>query len=536
MEEKQITLQIDGHFITVPEGSTILEAACKIGINIPTLCHIDLKGTCIKNNPASCRICVVEVAGRRNLAPACATRCTEGMVVKTSTLRVMNARKVVAELILSDHPNDCLTCPKCGNCELQTLALRFNIREMPFNGGELSPRKREVTSSIVRNMDKCIFCRRCESVCNDVQTVGALGAICRGFNTTIAPAFDRMMKDSECTYCGQCVAVCPVGALTERDYTNRLLDDLADPDKIVIVQTAPAVRAALGEEFGLPPGTLVTGKMVYALRELGFDYVFDTDFAADLTIMEEGSEILNRLTRYLDGDKSVRLPILTSCCPAWVNFFEHHFPDMLDIPSTARSPQQMFGSIAKSYWAEKMGIPREKLVVVSIMPCLAKKYECDRDEFKVNGVPDVDYSISTRELARLIKRQTYDTGIGNLLHDFFGRKLTFFDQCLATVNGFFPFVAFYINKDSRFCITARIDYCINLRHFSTDRRVNCCRNEAGRFGNLRAYLHHITFCYYRFGRCANVLPQQNNCLCRNFRCDDRLMCRQFIFVWMNSTN
>ena len=199
MEEKQITLQIDGHFITVPEGSTILEAACKIGINIPTLCHIDLKGTCIKNNPASCRICVVEVAGRRNLAPACATRCTEGMVVKTSTLRVMNARKVVAELILSDHPNDCLTCPKCGNCELQTLALRFNIREMPFNGGELSPRKREVTSSIVRNMDKCIFCRRCESVCNDVQTVGALGAIRRGFNTTIAPAFDRMMKDSECT-------------------------------------------------------------------------------------------------------------------------------------------------------------------------------------------------------------------------------------------------------------------------------------------------------------------------------------------------
>ena len=289
MEEKQITLQIDGHFITVPEGSTILEAAIKIGINIPTLCHIDLKGTCIKNNPASCRICVVEVMGRRNLAPACATRCTEGMVVKTSTLRVMNARKVVAELILSDHPNDCLTCPKCGNCELQTLALRFNIREMPFNGGELSPRKREITASIVRNMDKCIFCRRCESVCNDVQTVGALGAIRRGFNTTIAPAFDRMMTESECTYCGQCVAVCPVGALTERDYTNRLLDDLANPDKVVIVQTAPAVRAALGEEFGFPPGTLVTGKMVYALRELGFDYVFDTDFAADLTIMEEGS-------------------------------------------------------------------------------------------------------------------------------------------------------------------------------------------------------------------------------------------------------
>lgn len=414
MENKQVTLQIDRHFITVPQESTILEAARKIGIDIPTLCHINLKGTCIKNNPASCRICVVEVEGRKNLAPACATRCEEGMIVRTSTLRVMNARKVVAELILSDHPNECLTCPKSGDCELQSLALRFNIREMPFNGGELSPRKREVTSSIVRNMDKCIFCRRCESVCNDVQTVGALGAIRRGFNTTIAPAFDRMMVESECTYCGQCVAVCPVGALTERDHTNRLVEDLANPNKVVIVQTAPAVRAALGEEFGLPAGTLVTGKMVSALKELGFDYVFDTDFAADLTIIEESAEILERLTRYLDGDKSVRLPILTSCCPAWVNFFEYHFPDMLDIPSTARSPQQMFGSIAKSYWAEKMNISRDKLVVVSVMPCLAKKYECDREEFKVNGNPDVDYSISTRELARLIKR----ANIGfNLLPD-----------------------------------------------------------------------------------------------------------------------
>ena len=408
METKEITLQIDRHSITVPAGTTILEAATEIGINIPTLCHIDLKGTCIKNNPASCRICVVEVEGRRNLAPACATKCTEGMVVRTSTLRVMNARKVVAELILSDHPNDCLTCPKSGNCELQNLALRFNVREMPFNGGELSLRKREVTSSIVRNMDKCIFCRRCESVCNDVQTVGALGAVRRGFNTTIAPAFDKKMSESECTYCGQCVAVCPVGALTERDHTNRLLEDLDNPDKVVIVQTAPAVRVALGEEFGMPAGTQVTGKMVYALRELGFNYVFDTDFAADLTIMEEGTEVLERLGRFLNGDKNVCLPILTSCCPAWVNFFEHHFPDLLDIPSTARSPQQMFGSIAKTYWAEKMGIPREKLVVVSIMPCLAKKYECDREEFKVNGNPDVDYSIYTRELARLIRYANID--------------------------------------------------------------------------------------------------------------------------------
>ena len=216
MEENKINLTIDRHSLSVPEGTTILEAAKLVGIDIPTLCHIDLKGTCVKNAPASCRVCVVEVQGRRNLAPACSTKCTEGMVVKTSTLRVMNARKIVTELLLSDHPNECLTCPKSGDCELQNLALRFNIREMPFNGGELSLRKRETTASIVRNMDKCIFCRRCESVCNEVQTVGALGAIRRGFNTTIAPAFDKMMTESECTYCGQCVAVCPVGALTER--------------------------------------------------------------------------------------------------------------------------------------------------------------------------------------------------------------------------------------------------------------------------------------------------------------------------------
>ncbi len=316
----------------------------------------------------------------------------------------MNARKVVAELILSDHPNDCLICSKSGKCELQKLAIRFNLREMPFLGGEQSLRKKEITPSIVRDMNKCIFCRRCESVCNHVQTVGALGAVRRGFNTTIAPAFDKMMIESECTYCGQCVAVCPVGALTEHDHTNKLLLDLEDKTKTVIVQTAPAVRAALGEEFGLKPGTLVTGKMVSALRELGFAKVFDTDFAADLTILEEGSEILERLNKFLNGDKSVRIPILTSCCPAWVNFFEHYFPDMLDIPSTSRSPQQMFGAIAKTYWAEKTGIKRENLVVVSIMPCLAKKYECAREEFKTNGNPDVDYSLTTRELATLIKR------------------------------------------------------------------------------------------------------------------------------------
>ena len=406
--EQMIKLQIDRHTIEVAQGTTLLSAAQSAGINIPTLCHLDMKDMCIKNAPASCRVCVVEIQGRKNLAPACATRCENGMIVHTSSPRVMNARKTVVELILSDHPNDCLICAKSGKCELQNLATRMNIREMPFAGGATSSHKSEHSASIVRNMDKCIYCRRCESMCNDIQTVGALAAVNRGFVATISPAFGKALRDSECTYCGQCVAVCPVGALTEVDNSNRLLADLADPSKIVIVQTAPAVRAAMGEEFGLPAGTSVTGKMVAALRELGFYKVFDTDFAADLTIMEEGTELLNRLNRFLQGAPDVCMPILSSCCPAWVNFFEHQFPDLLNIPSTARSPQQMFGSIAKNYWAEKMHIRREDLIVVSIMPCLAKKYECSREEFKTNGDPDVNYSLSTRELATLIKRANID--------------------------------------------------------------------------------------------------------------------------------
>ncbi len=402
-----ITLTIDNRAVSVPKGTTILDAAASIGIQIPALCHMDLKSTCVQNAPASCRICVVEVEGRRNLAPSCATLAMDGMVVRTNSARVVRARKTVAELILSDHPNDCLTCPKCNHCELQKLVTRFNIRRMTYQG-EQSLRKKEETVAITRNMDKCILCRRCESMCNQVQTVGVLGAVRRGFDTTIAPTFDRMFKDTDCSYCGQCVAVCPTGALMERDNTDRLLDDLCNPDKIVIAQPAPAVRVALGEEFGMAPGTIVTGKLATALRYLGFDHVFDTDFAADLTIMEEGAEILQRLRAHLGGGKGVKLPIMTSCCPAWVNFFEHNYPDLLDYPSSAKSPAQMFGAVAKTYWARKMGIPREKLVVVSIMPCLAKKYECERPEFSVDGNPDVDYSISTRELARLIKRSNID--------------------------------------------------------------------------------------------------------------------------------
>ena len=287
------------------------------------------------------------------------------------------------------------------------MAQQLGVREIPYQG-EQSTYRKDTSPSIIRDVDKCIMCRRCEMMCNDIQTVGALSAVNRGFTSVVAPAFEMNLEKSPCTYCGQCVSVCPTGALTEVDHTRNIINALADPTKTVVVQTAPAVRVALGEEFGMEPGQIVTGKMAAALRQLGFKYVFDTDFAADLTIMEEGTELLGRLSKHLAGDTSVKLPILTSCCPGWVNFFEHNFPDMLDIPSTAKSPQQMFGAIAKSYFAEKIGVDRKNMVVVSIMPCLAKKYECQRDEFKVDGNPDVDFSLSTRELAHLIKQSNID--------------------------------------------------------------------------------------------------------------------------------
>ena len=403
-----LTVHIDGKTTTIPAGGTILDAARKLDIDIPTLCYLNLEDLKVNNKAASCRICVVEVEGRRNLAPACATPATDNMVVKTNTLRVLNARKTVLELLLSDHPKDCLVCAKSGECELQDLAEKFGIRESPYDGGEMSHYRKDVSPSIIRDMDKCIMCRRCETMCNDVQTCGVLSGVNRGFTAVVAPAFEMNLADTVCTNCGQCVAVCPVGALVENDNSWDVVDALADPDKVVIVQTAPAVRAALGEDLGIAPGTSVTGKMAAALRQLGFDHIFDTDFAADLTIMEEGSEFLDRLTRYLNGDQTAKLPILTSCCPGWVKFFEHNFQDMLDVPSTAKSPQQMFGAIAKTYYADLLGIPREKLVVVSVMPCLAKKYERARPEFSVDGNPDVDIVISTRELARLIKRMNID--------------------------------------------------------------------------------------------------------------------------------
>ena len=398
---------IDGKEVETIKGTTILDAAKMIGIKIPSLCFMEIPEMGFKNNCASCRICVVEVVGRKNLVPACATPVTPGMVVNTNTMEVLEKRRNVLELMLSNHPTDCLICAKNGNCDLQTLAREFGIRDIRFKG-KIFEYRREVSPSIVRDLDKCIMCRRCETMCNKVQTCEVLSGINRGFKSIVSTVFEKDLDKTNCTFCGQCVAVCPVGALYEKDYTWQLVKDIANPKKRVVVQVAPAVRVAIGEEFGLPPGTDVTGELVTALKKLGFDEVFDTNFAADLTIMEEAAEFKNRLERHLNGDESVKLPILTSCCPAWVNFIEHHFQDMLDVPSTAKSPQQMFGAVAKNIWGAARGINREDLICVSIMPCLAKKFESGRSEFSENGNPDVDYSISTRELAHLLKQSNID--------------------------------------------------------------------------------------------------------------------------------
>lgn len=403
----EITLTINGREVTVPEGSTILEAAKKLDIWIPTLCHMNLHGTEMDNHPASCRVCVVEVKGRRTLMPSCATPVSEGMEVITNSARVLQARRTIVELLISDHPKACLTCVKSGDCELQDVAIRLGIDDVRITGKSQSTYKLDSTRSLVRDMNKCIMCRRCETMCNEVQKVGALSAVGRGFDAVIQPAFESPLLETRCTHCGQCVAVCPTGALVQKDATWEVIEALADPEKVVVVQTAPSVRVAIGEPFGMEPGSIATGKMATALRMIGFDHVYDTDFTADLTIMEEGTELLQRLNRYLAGEKEA-LPILTSCCPAWVNFLETQYPDLLHVPSTAKSPQQMFGAVVKNYLAEKLGVPREKLVLVSVMPCLAKKTEAARPEFSVDGNPDVDIVLSTRELARLIKLKDID--------------------------------------------------------------------------------------------------------------------------------
>lgn len=397
-----VTLTINNKQVQVEEGATILEAAKKLNIKIPTLCHLNLHDTKMVNQVASCRVCVVEVEGRRNLAPACATPVFNGMVVKTNTLRAIKARRTVVELLLSDHPKDCLVCEKNKNCELQTLAADLEVREIKYEGAISRYPVDRTSQSIVRDLDKCVLCRRCETMCNKVQTVNVLSGVERGFETVVAPAFSLPMTETSCTFCGQCVAVCPTGALTEVNNISKVWSALTDVDKFVVVQTAPAIRVALGEEFGMAPGTVVTGKMVAALRALGFNKVFDTDFAADLTIMEEASEFVHRLQH------GGRLPILTSCCPGWVKFFEHQFSDLLDIPSSCKSPHEMFGAVTKTYLAEKMGIDPKKIVVVSVMPCLAKKYEAARPELSNDGMQDVDIVISTRELAKMLKEAGVD--------------------------------------------------------------------------------------------------------------------------------
>ncbi len=392
-----VTLTINNNQVQVEEGTTVLQAAKLLGINIPTLCHLNLHQG-VENKPGSCRVCMVEIEGRKNLAPSCTTPAANGMIVKTNSIKAIKARRNVVELLLSDHPQNCLLCEKNTNCELQSLAADMGIREVKYKG-EMSTYPKDTSNySITRDLDKCILCRRCETICNEVQTVSALSAVNRGFGTIISPAFGLPLLKTNCTFCGQCVSVCPTGALTEVNNASKVWNALNDKDKLVIVQTAPAVRAALGEEFGLEIGKAVTGKMAAALRSLGFDKVFDTDFAADLTIMEEAAELMGRIT---NGGK---LPLFTSCCPGWINFLEGEFADLLDNPSSCKSPQQMFGAIAKTYFAEKMNIDPKKIVLVSVMPCLAKKYEAARPEMN----NDVDIVLSTRELAKMIREAGID--------------------------------------------------------------------------------------------------------------------------------
>ncbi|MFA5203967.1 MAG: NADH-dependent [FeFe] hydrogenase, group A6 [Lentisphaeria bacterium] len=397
-----VNITIDDIRLQVPKEATILEAAQKANIKIPTLCHLELHNRQTVNQVASCRICVVEVDGRRNLAPACSTKVANNMVIRTHSPRVLKSRRVLLQLLLSNHPKDCLNCYASGSCELQDLANQFHTDKNRFEGESSTFSIETSSEAITRDLNKCIRCRRCETACNDMQTVGVLSGIGRGFNMVVGPAFHDPLQNTQCVFCGQCVKVCPTGALMGKSHIDPVWDAINNPDKVVIVQTAPAVRAALGEEFGMEPGHTVTKQMATGLRRLGFDYVFDTNFAADLTIMEEATEFLHRVQH------GGRLPMLTSCCPAWVKFFEHQFQDLLDVPSTCKSPQEMFGAIAKTYWAQKMGIDPAKIVVVSVMPCLSKKYEASRKELSASGFQDVDYVLSTRELARMFREAGID--------------------------------------------------------------------------------------------------------------------------------
>ena len=393
-----VNIKINGIDVSAPAGSTILEAARLANIDIPTLCF--LKEI---NEIGACRICVVEVKGARSLVASCVYPINEGMEIWTNTPKVIESRKKTLKLILSNHNRKCLSCVRSGDCELQKLCHDYKIDDETFYDGEKTESEIDTSAAhMIRDNSKCILCRRCVAVCAKTQGIGVIGANERGFKTNIGSAFDMGLGETSCVSCGQCIAVCPTGALAEKDYTDEVFAALADPEKYVIVQTAPAVRAALGEEFGLPIGTSVQGKMAAALRKLGFDKVFDTNFAADLTIMEEANEFLGRVK---NGGV---LPMITSCSPGWVKYCEHYFPDMTENLSTCKSPQQMFGATCKTYFAEKMGIDPKNMVVVSVMPCTAKKFEIGRDDQSAAGVADVDIALTTRELARMIKRAGLD--------------------------------------------------------------------------------------------------------------------------------
>ena len=394
---KEVTLTIDNQKVTVFEGTTILEAAKKAGIDIPTLCFLkDI------NEAGDCRMCIVEVEGRKGFATSCIQTVEDGMVVHTHTPNVLEARHVILDLIISNHTKDCLTCTRSGNCELQSLAVKFNVLNVEFTG-EMSKHKiDDLSPSIVRDFNKCILCRRCVAVCKNIQQIGAIDCINRGFDSCISTVDDKSLNDVNCTFCGQCIQACPTGALHEKESINDLWIKLKDPETYVIAQTAPAVRVALGEEFQMDIGTNVTGKMVASLKRLGFDKVFDTNVGADFTIMEEAHEFLERLK------EKDNMPMITSCCPSWIKFIEMNYPDLLQHLSSCKSPHQMLGSLLKTYFAKKENINPSKIYVVSIMPCVAKKYERQRPELKNNGLYDVDNVITTRELARMIKQANID--------------------------------------------------------------------------------------------------------------------------------
>ena len=403
---KKVNITINGFPVEIEAGKTILDAADSQGIRIPTLCfHKDL---CVAGN---CRVCVVEVAGQSRLSAACATPCEEGMEILTNSLKVRNSRKQIIELLLSEHNADCTKCYKNGNCELQTLSSEYKIMTQDFL--ELVPLKKYsidmYSPSIMKDDSKCIRCQRCVRTCAELQGVNALTVAHKGDHMKITTFFEKAMRDVVCTNCGQCVNHCPTGALVEKNYIEEVWEALANPEKHVVVQTAPAVRVGLGEELGMPAGSRVTGKMVGALKRLGFDSVLDTDFTADLTIMEEGTELLTRLKKVLvDKDTEVSLPMATSCSPGWIKYIEHMYPEYLNHLSTCKSPQQMFGVLAKTYYAKARNLQPDSIVSVSIMPCTAKKFEAYRPEMHDSGYRDVDYVLTTRELAILIKQAGLD--------------------------------------------------------------------------------------------------------------------------------